>query len=119
MRVSPKAVYRYPFTVYRLTHLMADKALMHGKRFTVHGNTVSDKMDAMVAGSREPGAILRLTSKAVYRYPFIVYRLSHLTADKVLMHGKRFTVTRRAVSGEMDASVAGSRQPEAILRVTH
>jgi hypothetical protein len=50
-RLTFKAVYRYPFTVHRLSHLMTSKALTHGSRFTVHGHTVSGKMDAPIASS--------------------------------------------------------------------
>jgi hypothetical protein len=39
-----KSVYRYPFTVYRPSHRMTNKALTHGSRFTVSGHMVSDEM---------------------------------------------------------------------------
>jgi hypothetical protein len=47
---------RKPFTVYRPSHLMANKVLTHGLRLTVNGYTVSGEMDAQIASSQKPGA---------------------------------------------------------------
>ena len=38
-----KAVYRYPFTVYRLSHLVTNKFLTHGSRSTDNGQRMSGR----------------------------------------------------------------------------
>ena len=64
-------VVRSPFTVYRPTHLMTNKILTPGSRFTVTRLTASGEMDVQIAGSRQPVArsVLAHDEIAVVRYP--------------------------------------------------
>ena len=44
LRLTSNAVIRYPFTVYRLSHLTTNKVPTHG--YTVHGHTVHSSQSA-------------------------------------------------------------------------
>jgi hypothetical protein len=76
---------------------------VHGQRLTASG-----EMGALIASRQQPAAIMRVTAKAVYRYPFTVYRLLHRMTNEVLTHGSRLTVDGHRRDGRFN-----SQQPEA------